>query len=406
MKILAVDIGAGTQDIMVYDDEEGFENAYKLVLPSPTRFFAEEVRRAEQDLVIFGETIGGGPFSRAVLEHLKKYKVYATERAARTLRDDLAVVRGYGVEIISEDEVADKVVSLTEKETKKGKKGKAKPLRISEFNPELLPLLASFGVDTSFDAVAVAVQDHGVAPPGVSDRENRFRIIAEKVGSGAGREAGGGEGRGEGREAGREAGGGGGAEAEIESFAYLDAVPDNLSRMKSVFQSVKSWHKGPVLLMDTGPAAVLGSLEDERVKGVVKEKKSLICVNVGNAHTIAMSLSGSGNGSGSENGSGSGSGSRITGIFEHHTRLLARQKLSYYLKKLSDGSLTFEEVFADGGHGALTIGTGKGKTKPEIISLTGPRREKMRGLGFFSAPAGDMMMTGAVGLVKAVLKRL
>ncbi|OYT65505.1 hypothetical protein B6V00_04490 [ANME-1 cluster archaeon ex4572_4] len=379
MKILAVDIGAGTQDIMVYDDEEGFENAYKLVLPSPTRFFAEEVRRAEQDLVIFGETIGGGPFSRAVLEHLKKYKVYATERAARTLRDDLAVVRGYGVEIISEDEVADKVVSLTEKETKKGKKGKAKPLRISEFNPELLPLL-----------VAVAVQDHGVAPPGVSDRENRFRIIAEKVGSGAGREA----------------GRGGGAEAEIESFAYLDAVPDNLSRMKSVFQSVKSWHKGPVLLMDTGPAAVLGSLEDERVKGVVKEKKSLICVNVGNAHTIAMSLSGSGNGSGSENGSGSGSGSRITGIFEHHTRLLARQKLSYYLKKLSDGSLTFEEVFADGGHGALTIGKGKGKTKPEIISLTGPRREKMRGLGFFSAPAGDMMMTGAVGLVKAVLKRL
>ena len=74
MNILAVDIGAGTQDIMVYDINNGFDNAYKLVLPSPTRFFADEVRNSKQDLVISGDTMGGGPFTRAVLEHLKKCK--------------------------------------------------------------------------------------------------------------------------------------------------------------------------------------------------------------------------------------------------------------------------------------------------------------------------------------------
>ena len=338
MNILAIDIGVGTQDIMVYDDEKGFDNAYKLVLPSPTRFFASEIRKSKQDLVIHGDTMGGGPFSRAVLDHLRNYRVFMTERAARTLRDDLELVKNYGIEIISEEEV--------------DKNKKAKPIRISDFNRGLLKFLSSFGVNTSFDVIAIAVQDHGVAPRGVTDRENRFSLIEEKVGSG------------------------------IESFAYLDNVPENLSRMHSLFQSVRKWHKGHLLMMDTGPAAVLGSLEDERVK----EKKNRICINVGNAHTIAMSVN----------------EERITGVFEHHTRLLDKQKLAYYIKKLSDGNITFKEVFDDGGHGALAIE----ENQPEIISLTGPKRAKMKGLGIFSAPAGDMMMTGPVGLIKAVLNRL
>jgi uncharacterized protein (DUF1786 family) len=339
MNILAIDIGAGTQDIMVYDERKGFDNAYKLVLPSPTRFFASEIRKSKQDLVIFGDTMGGGPFTRAVLEHLRKYRVFMTESAARTLRDDLEIVKNYGIEIIPEDEVE----SMSEK---------AKSIRIADLNLGLLPFLSSFGVDTSFDVIAIAVQDHGVAPPGVTDRENRFRLITEKVGGG------------------------------IESFAYLDDVPENLSRMHSVFESVKRWHEGHILLMDTGPAAVLGSLEDERVK----EKKRVVCVNVGNAHTIAMSLN----------------EKRIAGVFEHHTKLLDKQKLAYYIKRLSQGTITFKEVFDDGGHGALAIG----ENQPEILSLTGPKRAKMKGLGIFSAPAGDMMMTGPVGLIRAVLNRL
>jgi uncharacterized protein (DUF1786 family) len=339
MRILAIDIGVGTQDIMVYDDEKGFDKAYKLVLPSPTRIFADEVRRSKEDLVIFGDTMGGGPFTRAIIEHLKTYKVYMTESAARTLRDDLESVKNYGVEIIAEDEMEE----LSEA---------AAPIKISDLNLQLLTFLPAFGVDTYFDVIAIAVQDHGVAPPGVSDRENRFGLIEDKAGSG------------------------------IESFAYLDGVPENLSRMNSIYRSVKRWHEGHILLMDTGPAAVLGSLEDERVK----EEKKVVCINVGNAHTIAMSLN----------------DGQIAGVFEHHTGLLDKQKLDYYIKKLSDGTITFKEVFDDGGHGALV----RGKIQPEIISVTGPRRGEMKGLGIFAAPAGDMMMTGPVGLIKAVLSRL
>ena len=339
MRILAIDIGAGTQDILVYDSDEGFDNAYKLVIPSPTRIFADEVRRSNEDLIIFGDTMGGGPFTRAIIDHLKHFKVYMTESAARTLRDDLESVKNFGVEIITEDEVED----LSEE---------AAPIKISDFNLQLLPFLSSFGVDTVFDVIAMAVQDHGVAPQGVTDRENRFQLIEEKVGSG------------------------------IESFAYLDEVPQNLSRMRSLYRSVKRWHDGHILVMDTGPAAILGSLEDERVK----EKKTAVCVNVGNAHTIAMSMN----------------DGQIAGVFEHHTKLLDKQKLENYINKLADGTITFKEVFEDGGHGALVLN----RNQPEIIAVTGPHRGKMKGLGVFAAPAGDTMMTGPVGLIKAVVSRL
>jgi uncharacterized protein (DUF1786 family) len=335
MKLLAIDIGAGTQDIMVYDSGKGFDNAYKLVLPSPTRIFADEVRRTQEDIVVFGDTMGGGPFTHAVLDHLKHYKVYMTESAARTIRDDLEGVRKLGVELITEEELED----LSET---------AAPIKISDFNLQLLPTLASFGVDTAFDVIAIAVQDHGVAPQGVTDRENRFRLIEEKLGSG------------------------------VESFAYLDSAPENLSRMRSIYRSVKRWFDGNLLLMDTGPAAILGSLEDDRVR----EKKKAVCINVGNAHTIAMSLN----------------EGQIAGVFEHHTHLLDQPKLEQYIKKLSDGTITFKEVFDDGGHGAAV----QGANQPEIIALTGPRRGEMSGLGIFATPAGDMMMAGPVGLIKAV----
>jgi uncharacterized protein (DUF1786 family) len=228
----------------------------------------------------------------------------------------------------------------------------AEPIKISDFNLQLLPTLASFGIDTNFDVIAIAVQDHGVAPAGLTDREHRFQLIEEKVGGG------------------------------LESFAYLDGVPENLSRMRSLYRSLRRWYDGHILLMDTGPAAVLGSREDERVK----DKDRVVCVNVGNAHTIAISLN----------------EGQIVGVFEHHTHLLDKPKLETYLTKLCDGTLTFQEVFNDGGHGAVV----RGANQPEIISVTGPNRRRMAGLGVFAAPAGDMMMTGAVGLIKAVLNRL
>ena len=66
MKILTVDVGLGTQDIMFYDSSESIENSPKLVMPSPTRIIADRIARLDEDLVINGETMGGGFITKVV----------------------------------------------------------------------------------------------------------------------------------------------------------------------------------------------------------------------------------------------------------------------------------------------------------------------------------------------------
>jgi uncharacterized protein (DUF1786 family) len=46
MQILAVDVGTGTQDVLLFDTEKEPENALKLVMPSPTTRLARAIRQA------------------------------------------------------------------------------------------------------------------------------------------------------------------------------------------------------------------------------------------------------------------------------------------------------------------------------------------------------------------------
>ena len=46
MKILAVDVGTGTQDILLFDSDKEIENSLKLVMPSPTVLVANRIRAA------------------------------------------------------------------------------------------------------------------------------------------------------------------------------------------------------------------------------------------------------------------------------------------------------------------------------------------------------------------------
>ena len=46
MQILTVDIGTGTQDILLFDSERGPENCLKLVMPSPTLLIRGRIQRA------------------------------------------------------------------------------------------------------------------------------------------------------------------------------------------------------------------------------------------------------------------------------------------------------------------------------------------------------------------------
>ena len=159
MKILGIDIGAGTQDILLFDSEKKIENCISLVLPTPSKILADRLKTIEAPVFIHGDTIGGGALTRAVLRHLEKgYRVVMEESAAYSVRNDLDEVRSMGIEV-----------------GERPSSGNFKDLEIQEIDlPLFRDFLSRFGVSLEVDVVAIAVQDHGVAPKEISDRAFRF----------------------------------------------------------------------------------------------------------------------------------------------------------------------------------------------------------------------------------------
>src|SRR5512137_941340 len=108
MKILCVDIGTGTQDILLYDSDKEIENCLKMVMPSPTLNVAKRVKQATRDgeaIILIGVTMGGGPSHWAVMDHVRAGgKAYATPEAARTFDDELDKVERMGIRVVSDEE--------------------------------------------------------------------------------------------------------------------------------------------------------------------------------------------------------------------------------------------------------------------------------------------------------------
>jgi len=225
--------------------------------------------------------------------------------------------------------------------------------------------------------VAVAVFDHGAAPPGYSDRQFRFDYLDERIH----------------------------AENRLSAFAYrAEEVPEIMTRLQAVVDSSMDVD-APLVVMDTAPAAVLGATLDQKVG----ERSRVLVANVGNFHTLAFRLGPGG----------------IEGVFEHHTGLIDLPKLEALLRSLAEGSLKHEDVFDDHGHGALVY-------SPEPLPLhgngfdvavTGPRRKLFLRenpitpahnanhespqsdpplVPYFATPFGDMMISGCFGLLAAI----
>jgi uncharacterized protein (DUF1786 family) len=355
MKILALDIGAGTEDIFLFDSQKkNIENCIKFVLPSPSRVFAAKVRestRRGKDVLVKGDVIGGGSFSVALKDHIEQaLRVIMTEKAAYTVRNDLDEVRKLGIEVV-------------EKESElEGFNGEI--LTIGEVNLiQLQKFLAKFGETlTDLDVVAIAVQDHGVFPKGMSNRRFRINKMRELLE----------------------------ANPKPENFAFMeDEIPPFFLRMTSAAQaSRRQLSKAKVLLMDTSPDAILGCLKDPIVKG----NDQVLAVNVGNGHTIAALIS----------------MGKMVGIMEHHTRLLNPEKIERFLVDFADGKLTDEEVFKDDGHGLFFLSEPPTFSKIDMVIATGPNRNMLAKTNLsvhFAAPAGDVMMTGPIGLVEAAKRK-
>ena len=340
MKLLAIDVGMGTQDILLYDSEKRIENCFKMVLPSQTQIVAKQIFEATakgQDVVLTGETMGGGACSGAVRKHIESnHKVFATEKAALTINDDPGKVRKMGVVIVSEDEACEL---------------DAVQIKMCDIDiTALRKTFTLFGVDMP-DRFAVAVQDHGYAPD-MSNRIFRFDYFKEVIEN----------------------------SGNLDSFVYRDNIPNRFSRMKAVERTVPG-----ALLMDTGMAAVRGALLDENAKS------PCLVVNVGNGHTLACVVD----------------SEEVLAVFEHHTGQMTQGKLDDYLKRLCEGTVDFQEVFDDGGHGCF-VREAVGFENIRSVLVTGPNRDIMKSscLGvdiYFAAPFGDMMLTGSFGLMDAYI---
>lgn len=359
VRILAVDVGTGTQDILLFESDKAIENNFRLVMPSPTVIVAERIKRAtaaHQPLLLTGVTMGGGPCHWAARDHaLAGNRVVVSESAARTFDDDLTMVERMGFEVVS-DEAAEARRQV----------GDLLPLKMQDFDAQaILTALQAFDVSPQVDALAIAAFDHGAAPPDVSDRRFRFAFI----------------------------------EAAVKrhpypgAFAYLAAqTPPSLTRLQAIAVSAArspSFREVPLLLMDTGSAAVLGALEDPLVRG---QRELLLC-NLGNFHTLAFHLR----------------DGQIVGTFEHHTGELTRPQLEDLLVKLAAGTLTNEEVFQTSGHGALLLPTLHPRTATlPFLTITGPRRALLRGSAlkpYEAVPLGDMMVMGCFGLLRALAEQ-
>ena len=358
MKVLSVDIGTGTQDIYLYQAGLDIENGFKLVVPSPTMMVFRRLKQASkkgEPVVLSGVTMGGGPSHWAARDHVQAGNaLYATPDAARSFNDDLEVVQEIGIQIIGEDEVSTLPSDVCR-------------IDLKDFDfPAIRGALAEFDLSLDdLDAAAIAVFDHGAAPPGYSDRQFRFDYLAERLNP--------------------ETSGPGGSTLSKLAFKRGE-IPEKMTRLRAVEISAGDVD-APLLVMDTAPAAVLGAILDP----VVKNRSRVMAANVGNLHTLAFRLN----------------GEQVEGVFEHHTGLINTDKLDRTLRSFAEGTLTHQEIFDDHGHGALIYSPEPYDLEEGAFNLvvTGPRQNLMRASTlrpYFAAPFGDMMLTGCFGLLAAV----
>ncbi len=354
MKILAVDIGAGTRDILFYDSSKRLENCIKMVLPSPGPLYAnrvaEETARSS-DLLLEGCVVGGGPLTRAVKRHVQSgLRVYAEREAAFCLRNNLEDVLEMGVELVEG--------------RPEGFRGAV--LRLDELDLQPLEsLLLSVGESLQeVDAAAVAVQDHGTYGKGQSNRKTRMEWMRATLLE----------------------------DPRPSRLAYtVSTLPPRFPRMRSALERLRQQLSCEALLvMDTAPAAVIGCMADPMVQE--RASGNLLLVNAGNGHTMACLLG----------------GGRVLGLLEHHTARLEPSSFGSYLEAFCSGKAADEDDFMRDGHGLFYLDEPPGMRNIDMVAVTGPNREMMLKSGlevYFPSPGGDMMMTGPMGLVSSVLEK-
>lgn len=207
-------------------------------------------------------------------------------------------------------------------------------------------IFREIGVEFRPDIVGIACQDHGYIK-GQSDRITRFNYFREQL------------------------------RRSSNPLEYIIVEEGGrFSRFKSILETLReSNYKG--FVMDSKIASICGILDYAIEEGI----EEFIGLDIGNGHTLGVSIK----------------DGKIKGIFEHHTGMLTPEKLKDIVDRLAEGSLRNEDIYEDGGHGAVVL---EG-IEPQEVFITGPNREMFKRYGRYAYPGGDVMITGCVGLLRA-----
>ncbi len=344
-RVLTIDIGAGTMDILFYDTKSGL--SYKSIVKSPLISIAEKIEPIEKPLLVVGKEMGGGKVSGILKEKAQRQEVIISQTAAATIHHNPEKVTSAGLKIVS-DTVAE-TIRVSEKH---------EVVCLGDIEKERLDqIVAGFGIQGDFDCIGICAQDHGAAPAGVSHLDYRNRLFAERLDT----------------------------DPEVQTLLYdRDEIPETLTRLKSISDLAESLPAKEIYVMDSGMAAILGACQDPRASA----KDNLLVMDIATSHTLGAAV---------QKG-------RVGGFFEYHTRDITQPKLEELLQRVADGNLVHEEVLKEGGHGAY-VRTPMGYYNTECIISTGPKRKMMEESTLpilLGAPLGDNMLTGAVGLLEAI----
>ena len=346
--ILAIDIGAGTMDVLCYVPDEKMH--YKAVVKSPVRTMADDINTTSGDLLVSGVEMGGGPVTEALRTRAETAGVKITTAAAATVHHDPARVADMGLEIVSDDEAAELL-----------RNDAFTPVELRDIDPvRIQRIVEGFGLPFEFDAVAVCAQDHGAAPPGVSHLEFRHNLFKERL--------------------------------DRQPYPHTllftpQSLPHEFNRLNAIADHAGRLPTRNVYVMDSGMAAILGASLDPSLGRM----QTVMVLDIATSHTVGAVLT----------------HGELQCSFEYHTHDITRKRLERLLKDLPEGRLSHARIIAEGGHGAYLRGA-PGFDAVEAIVATGPKRRLMAQSQMpltWGAPWGDNMMTGCVGLLEAMMRK-
>jgi len=354
-KVLAIDIGKGTEDVFYYDPQQKLENCIQIIRPSRAQILKRKLDHHIEtnfNILLDGTIMGGEPWHVPLykIAQMPNREVIMTPSAARSLRYDLDQVKSRGVTV----------------QEKLPPKNDSSHIYFETFDVDLQwyeKVFNGFDMDISkeCDVILLACQEHGYpGPNGGSVREFRMRECYQRYLD---------------------------TSPVLTSLMFEHSeIPDFAWRFKANADLVQNFFpKSNVFLMDSSPAVILGTMLDPKVTYGLKT-----VINIGNGHTLVMILN---------------SNWEILAIWEHHTGSLTTARMDEFLEKLFSNQLSHELVLQQGGHGFYKPNREISSKAAENIVVLGPNRNLLKESKFadaitWSHPLGSMMLSGPAGLLK------